>query len=201
MGEGRIRRRTCAARPFAVAVRRLHVSTAPRGPGTGKRSVHPVRDDQRDEELMARAITLARAARRHTAPWPAVGCVARTRRRNRGRGCDGTVPDGPARRGRGAARGRRPRPRRDRVLHSRTVRSPRQHAAVHRQHSSKPVSPGSSWPSAIPTNGSQAGATRACGVRTSRCATASARPRPPTTSRPICITAARGGRSWWRRSR
>jgi diaminohydroxyphosphoribosylaminopyrimidine deaminase/5-amino-6-(5-phosphoribosylamino)uracil reductase len=29
----------------------------------------------RDDEMMRRAIELARGARRHTAPWPAVGCV------------------------------------------------------------------------------------------------------------------------------
>jgi diaminohydroxyphosphoribosylaminopyrimidine deaminase/5-amino-6-(5-phosphoribosylamino)uracil reductase len=49
----------------------------------------------RDEELMLRAIGLARSARRHTAPWPAVGCVLTRDGEIVGEGATGPFPTGP----------------------------------------------------------------------------------------------------------
>jgi diaminohydroxyphosphoribosylaminopyrimidine deaminase/5-amino-6-(5-phosphoribosylamino)uracil reductase len=49
----------------------------------------------RDEAVMHEAITLARAARRHTAPWPAVGCVIVRDGEIVGRGATGPFPSGP----------------------------------------------------------------------------------------------------------
>jgi diaminohydroxyphosphoribosylaminopyrimidine deaminase/5-amino-6-(5-phosphoribosylamino)uracil reductase len=49
----------------------------------------------RDEAVMHEAITLARAARRHTAPWPAVGCVLVRDGEIVGRGATGPFPRGP----------------------------------------------------------------------------------------------------------
>jgi diaminohydroxyphosphoribosylaminopyrimidine deaminase / 5-amino-6-(5-phosphoribosylamino)uracil reductase len=49
----------------------------------------------RDEELMLRAIGLARSARRHTAPWPAVGCVLTRDGEVVGDGATGPFPTGP----------------------------------------------------------------------------------------------------------
>ena len=51
--------------------------------------------DVRDDELMLRAIALARAARRHTAPWPAVGCVITQAGTVVGEGATGPYPTGP----------------------------------------------------------------------------------------------------------
>jgi diaminohydroxyphosphoribosylaminopyrimidine deaminase/5-amino-6-(5-phosphoribosylamino)uracil reductase len=50
---------------------------------------------ERDDELMLRAIGLARTARRHTAPWPAVGCVLVRDGEIVGEGATGPYPDGP----------------------------------------------------------------------------------------------------------
>lgn len=49
----------------------------------------------RDDELMGRAITLARGARRHTAPWPAVGAVVAHDGEIVGEGATGPFPTGP----------------------------------------------------------------------------------------------------------
>ncbi len=49
----------------------------------------------RDDELMGRAITLARSARRHTAPWPAVGAVIADHGEIVGEGATGPFPTGP----------------------------------------------------------------------------------------------------------
>ena len=49
----------------------------------------------RDEELMLRATGLARGARRHTAPWPAVGCVLTRAGDIVGEGATGPYPSGP----------------------------------------------------------------------------------------------------------
>lgn len=49
----------------------------------------------RDDELMRRAIDVARAARRHTAPWPAVGCVLTLEGEIVGEGSTGPFPTGP----------------------------------------------------------------------------------------------------------
>ena len=49
---------------------------------------------ERDDELMDRAITLARAARRHTAPRPAVGCVVVSDGVIVGEGATGRFPNG-----------------------------------------------------------------------------------------------------------
>ncbi|HEV7526713.1 MAG TPA: bifunctional diaminohydroxyphosphoribosylaminopyrimidine deaminase/5-amino-6-(5-phosphoribosylamino)uracil reductase RibD [Acidimicrobiia bacterium] len=52
--------------------------------------------DERDDELMRRAIALARAARRHTAPWPSVGCVLVSAGGEIvGEGATGPYPTGP----------------------------------------------------------------------------------------------------------
>ncbi len=48
-----------------------------------------------DDELMGRAIELARAARRHTAPWPAVGCVLTRDGEIVGAGATGPYRTGP----------------------------------------------------------------------------------------------------------
>jgi diaminohydroxyphosphoribosylaminopyrimidine deaminase/5-amino-6-(5-phosphoribosylamino)uracil reductase len=50
---------------------------------------------ERDEELMLRAIALARTARRHTAPWPAVGCVLVRDGEVVGEAATGPYPEGP----------------------------------------------------------------------------------------------------------
>ncbi len=52
-------------------------------------------DDERGGELMRRAIALAHAARRHTAPWPAVGCVLTNAGEIVGEGATGVFPAGP----------------------------------------------------------------------------------------------------------
>ena len=75
-------------RPFAVAVHRLQSRRRTLWARTGKGSV-------RDEELMRRATELARAARRHTAPWPAVGCVLTRAGEIVGEGATGPFPTGP----------------------------------------------------------------------------------------------------------
>ena len=49
----------------------------------------------RDDDVMGRAIALARAARRHTAPWPAVGCVLVRDGEVVGEGATGPFPTGP----------------------------------------------------------------------------------------------------------
>lgn len=49
----------------------------------------------RDEALMLRAVELARPARRHTAPWPAVGCVIAHDGEIVGAGATGPFPTGP----------------------------------------------------------------------------------------------------------
>ncbi len=49
----------------------------------------------RDDELMVRAIALARGARRHTAPWPAVGAVVAVDGEIVGDGSTGPFPTGP----------------------------------------------------------------------------------------------------------
>jgi diaminohydroxyphosphoribosylaminopyrimidine deaminase/5-amino-6-(5-phosphoribosylamino)uracil reductase len=49
----------------------------------------------RDDELMRRAIEVARAARRHSAPWPAVGCVLTREGEIVGEGATGPFPTGP----------------------------------------------------------------------------------------------------------
>ena len=49
----------------------------------------------RDDEVMARAIEIARSARRHTAPWPAVGCVLVRDGEVVGEGATGRFPEGP----------------------------------------------------------------------------------------------------------
>ena len=49
----------------------------------------------RDDDLMLRAIAIARAARRHTAPWPAVGCVLVRAGEIVGTGATGPFPTGP----------------------------------------------------------------------------------------------------------
>jgi diaminohydroxyphosphoribosylaminopyrimidine deaminase/5-amino-6-(5-phosphoribosylamino)uracil reductase len=49
----------------------------------------------RDEAVMQTAIALARAARRHTAPWPAVGCVLVRDGKVVGEGATGPFPTGP----------------------------------------------------------------------------------------------------------
>lgn len=54
-----------------------------------------MRDDERDEQLMGRAVVLARAARRHTAPWPAVGCVLVRDGEIVAEGATGPFPTGP----------------------------------------------------------------------------------------------------------
>jgi diaminohydroxyphosphoribosylaminopyrimidine deaminase/5-amino-6-(5-phosphoribosylamino)uracil reductase len=51
-----------------------------------------VRDDV---DVMREAIALARGARRHTAPWPAVGCVIVRDGEIVGRGATGSFPRGP----------------------------------------------------------------------------------------------------------
>jgi diaminohydroxyphosphoribosylaminopyrimidine deaminase/5-amino-6-(5-phosphoribosylamino)uracil reductase len=51
--------------------------------------------DVRDDELMGRAAALARGARRHTAPWPAVGCVLWRDGEIVGEGATGPFPTGP----------------------------------------------------------------------------------------------------------
>jgi diaminohydroxyphosphoribosylaminopyrimidine deaminase/5-amino-6-(5-phosphoribosylamino)uracil reductase len=51
-----------------------------------------VRDDV---DVMREAIALARGARRHTAPWPAVGCVIVRNGEIVGRGATGPFPKGP----------------------------------------------------------------------------------------------------------
>jgi diaminohydroxyphosphoribosylaminopyrimidine deaminase/5-amino-6-(5-phosphoribosylamino)uracil reductase len=58
----------------------------------GKRNVPP---ELRDDEMMTRAIELARAARRHTAPWPSVGCVLALDGAIVGEGATGPFPAGP----------------------------------------------------------------------------------------------------------
>jgi diaminohydroxyphosphoribosylaminopyrimidine deaminase/5-amino-6-(5-phosphoribosylamino)uracil reductase len=52
-------------------------------------------DDVRDHDLMRRAIALARVARRHTAPWPSVGCVLTRAGEIVGEGATGPYPVGP----------------------------------------------------------------------------------------------------------
>ncbi|HWS44352.1 MAG TPA: bifunctional diaminohydroxyphosphoribosylaminopyrimidine deaminase/5-amino-6-(5-phosphoribosylamino)uracil reductase RibD, partial [Acidimicrobiia bacterium] len=47
------------------------------------------------QEMMRRAVELARGARRHTAPWPAVGCVLVRDGRVVGEGATGPFPAGP----------------------------------------------------------------------------------------------------------
>jgi len=49
----------------------------------------------RDDDVMLAAISLARAARRHTAPWPAVGCVLVRDGEVVGEGATGPFPTGP----------------------------------------------------------------------------------------------------------
>jgi diaminohydroxyphosphoribosylaminopyrimidine deaminase/5-amino-6-(5-phosphoribosylamino)uracil reductase len=49
----------------------------------------------RDDELMLRAIEVARGARRHTAPWPAVGCVLVRDGEVIAEGATGPFPVGP----------------------------------------------------------------------------------------------------------
>jgi len=49
----------------------------------------------RDDDVMRRAIALARDARRHTAPWPAVGCVLVRDGEVVGEGATGPFPTGP----------------------------------------------------------------------------------------------------------
>jgi diaminohydroxyphosphoribosylaminopyrimidine deaminase/5-amino-6-(5-phosphoribosylamino)uracil reductase len=49
----------------------------------------------RDDDLMLRAIAIARGARRHTAPWPAVGCVLAHSGEVVGEGATGPFPTGP----------------------------------------------------------------------------------------------------------
>jgi diaminohydroxyphosphoribosylaminopyrimidine deaminase/5-amino-6-(5-phosphoribosylamino)uracil reductase len=51
--------------------------------------------DERDQELMTRAMLVARRARRHTAPWPAVGCVLVRKGEMVGEGATGPYPVGP----------------------------------------------------------------------------------------------------------
>jgi len=48
-----------------------------------------------DEPLMSRAVALAHAARRRTAPWPAVGCVIERDGEIVGEGATGPYPTGP----------------------------------------------------------------------------------------------------------
>ena len=48
-----------------------------------------------DVDVMREAITLARGARRRTAPWPAVGCVIVRDSEIVGRGATGPFPKGP----------------------------------------------------------------------------------------------------------
>jgi diaminohydroxyphosphoribosylaminopyrimidine deaminase / 5-amino-6-(5-phosphoribosylamino)uracil reductase len=48
-----------------------------------------------DEALMGRAVALAHDARRHTAPWPAVGCVIERDGEVVGEGATGPFPTGP----------------------------------------------------------------------------------------------------------
>src|SRR5262249_7466378 len=48
-----------------------------------------------DERLMHRAVARAREARRHTAPWPAVGCVVARDGEVVGEGATGPFPTGP----------------------------------------------------------------------------------------------------------
>src|SRR5262245_16481785 len=54
-----------------------------------------MRDPVSDHELMARAIALAAAARRHTPPWPAVGAVIVRDGEIVGEGATGPFPTGP----------------------------------------------------------------------------------------------------------
>ena len=54
-----------------------------------------MRDDTREHDVMRRAIELARGARRHTAPWPAVGCVIVRDGEIVGVGATGPYPTGP----------------------------------------------------------------------------------------------------------
>jgi diaminohydroxyphosphoribosylaminopyrimidine deaminase/5-amino-6-(5-phosphoribosylamino)uracil reductase len=49
----------------------------------------------RDDDVMLRAIAIARDARRHTAPWPAVGCVLARDGEIVGAGATGPYPTGP----------------------------------------------------------------------------------------------------------
>jgi diaminohydroxyphosphoribosylaminopyrimidine deaminase/5-amino-6-(5-phosphoribosylamino)uracil reductase len=49
----------------------------------------------RDDELMGRAVEQARTARRHSAPWPAVGCVIARDGEIVGEGATGPFPTGP----------------------------------------------------------------------------------------------------------
>ena len=53
------------------------------------------RDEKLDYELMRGAIEVARGARRHTAPWPAVGCVIARGGEVVGVGATGPYPKGP----------------------------------------------------------------------------------------------------------
>ena len=48
-----------------------------------------------DAAMMREAIALARAARRHTPPWPAVGCIVVRDGVVVGRGATGPFPTGP----------------------------------------------------------------------------------------------------------
>ena len=142
-------------------------------------------DDVRDGEMMSAAIALARAARRHTAPWPAVGCVITGPRGEVvGTGATGPFPTGPHAEVAALASAGDTRP----WARPRTARSsPATITATLRRaarRSSRRVSPGSWSHSAIPTNGSPGAASRACAPPESRSSRAWGRVKPSTTSRP-----------------
>jgi diaminohydroxyphosphoribosylaminopyrimidine deaminase/5-amino-6-(5-phosphoribosylamino)uracil reductase len=92
MGEGRLPLRTRAARSIVVAVSDPVVEYRTPRARKGSGDVPP---DVRDDEMMTRAIALAGAARRHTAPWPAVGCVLVRDGVVVGEGATGPYPTGP----------------------------------------------------------------------------------------------------------
>ena len=166
MGEGRLprsyaRRRVRSASPFPFP----SPLVAHRSPRARIREGERAATMRRDDELMLRAIALARAARRHTAPWPAVGCVIARDGEIVGEGATGPYPDRTARGGRGPARRGRPGPGRDRVLHARAVRPPRQHAAVHRGADRGRRRPGRRRGRRSRRAGRRAAATTACATR------------------------------------
>ena len=145
----------------------------------------------RDDEAMDRALALAAAARRRTAPNPWVGCVLVRDGEVVGEGATATARR-RARRGRRAARGRRPRPRRHRVRHARALRPPRPHR---RRAPTRSIAAGVARVVVALEDPDRAGrrapASRGCGTRASTVEVGVGRATPrPRCSRRTCTTGA-----------